>query len=124
MVSLTNVLLAFFFALFSYVMVIARTRRQAAAVTLAGMLVVALAAPPPAQAQSLLGVINSVLNVINGTIKTALNAIHSVRTAIRNFYQQVTWPVSLINQAKAMITQMVGQYRGLMQNIFNINLRS
>ncbi len=124
MVSLTNLLFGFFFVLFSYFMVIARTRREVVAVTLAGILVVTLAAPPPAQAQSLWGVINSVLNVINGAIKTALNAINSVRTAISNFYQQVTWPVSLINQAKAMITQMIGQYRGLMQNIFSINLKS
>lgn len=124
MVSLTNLLFGFFFVLFSYFMVIARTRRQLIAVTLAGILVITLAAPAPAQAQSLWGVINSVLNVINGAIKTALNAINSVRTAVSNFYQQVTWPVSLINQAKAMITQMIGQYSGLMQNIFNINLRS
>lgn len=124
MVSLTNLLFGFFFVLFSYFVVIARTRRQLIAVTLAGILVVTLAAPPPAQAQSLWGVINSVLNVINGAIKTALNAINSVRTAISNFYQEVTWPVSLINQAKAMITQMIGQYRGLMQNIFSINLKS
>jgi len=65
-----------------------------------------------------------VLNVINRLIKTAMNSINSVRTAISNFYQQVTWPVALINQAKAMVTQMIGQYRSLMQSIFNINLNS
>ncbi len=36
MVSLTNLLFGFFFVLFSYFMVIARTRRQVVAVTLAG----------------------------------------------------------------------------------------
>jgi hypothetical protein len=92
---------------------------------LAGVLVVALVSPPAAQAQgSIIGAIQSVLNVINGLIKTAMNSINSVRTAISNFYQQVTWPVALINQAKAMVTQMIGQYRSLMQSIFNINLAS
>ena len=106
-------------------MVIARTRRQVFALSLAGVLVVALVTPPRAQAQaSLVVVIQSVLNVINGVIKTGLNSINSVRTAISNFYQQVTWPVTLINQAKAMVTQMIGQYRSLMQNIFSINLKS
>jgi hypothetical protein len=125
MVLLTNVLFGSLFVLFSYWMVVARTRRQILALTLTGVLVVALVSPPAAQAQaSLIGAIQSVLNVINGLIKTATNSINSVRTAISNFYQQVTWPVALINQAKAMVTQMIGQYRSLMQSIFNINLNS
>ena len=85
----------------------------------------ALVSPPQVQAQgSLIAAIQSVLNVINGLIKTALNSINSVRTAISNFYQQATWPVALINQAKAVVTQMIGQYRTVMQNIFSINLKS
>jgi hypothetical protein len=125
MVLLTNVLFGLLFALFSYWMVVARTRRQVLALTLAGILVVALVSPPAAQAQgSLIGSIQSVLNVINRLIKTAMNSINSVRTAISNFYQQVTWPVALINQATALVTQMIGQYRSLMQSIFNINLNS
>ena len=125
MVALTSVLFCLVFSLFSYSMVIAKTRRQVLALTLAGLLAVALVAAPPAQAQgSLVAAIQSVLNVINGLIKTALNSINAVRSAISNFYQQVTWPVALINQAKAMVTQMIGQYRSLMRNIFNINLNS
>lgn len=125
MAALTNLLLGSLFALFSYSMVIAKTRRQVLALTLAGVLAVGLVSPPPAQAQgSLVAAIQSVLNVINGLIKTALNSINAVRTAISNFYQRVTWPVALINQAKAMVTQMIGQYRSLMQSIFNINLNS
>ena len=85
----------------------------------------ALVSPPQVQAQgSLVAAIQSVLNVINGLIKTALNSINSVRTAISNFYKQATWPVALINQAKAMVTQMIGQYRSVMQNIFSISLKS
>ena len=125
MVALTSVLFCLVFSLFSYSMVIAKTRRQVLALTMAGVLAVALVSPPPAQAQgSLVAAIQSVLNVINGLIKTALNSINAVRSAISNFYQQVTWPVALINQAKAMVTQMIGQYRSLMQSIFNINLNS
>lgn len=125
MVLLTNVLSGFFFVLFSYAMVKARARRQVLAVTLAGVLAVTLVSPPRAQAQgSLVGAIQSALNVINGVIETALNSINSVRSAISKFYQQVAWPVAVINQAKAMVTQMIGRYRNLMQTIFNINLRS
>ncbi len=119
-----TLLFSLFFILFSYFMVTARTRRQVVAFSLTGVLLVTLIAPPPAQAQSLWGSINAVLNVINGAIKNALNAIQSIQTSIRDYHQKVTWPISLINQAKASITQMVGQYRALMQNIFDLDLRS
>src|SRR6266699_3281887 len=109
MVFMTNVLSGFFFVAFSYWLVTARTRRQVLAAVLAGVLVVALVGPPQAQAQgSLVAAIQSVLNVINGLIKTALNSINSVRTALTNFYQQATWPVALINQAKATLPNPVG----------------
>lgn len=125
MVFLTNLLFGFVLAAFCYAMVSARTRRQLLALTVAGALAVTLLGPPPAQAQgSLVTAIQSVLNVINGLIKTALNSINSVRTALSNLYQQATWPVALINQAKANVTQMIGQYRGLMQSIFTIDLKS
>ena len=117
-------LFSIFFSLFSYFMVIARTQRQVLSIALAGVLVAALVAPPSVQAQSLWGSINSVLNVINGAIKNALNSIQSIQTSIRDFYQKLTWPISLINQAKALVTQMVNQYRALMQSIFDMDLRS
>jgi hypothetical protein len=125
MVFLTNMMFGLFLAAFVYAMVSARTRRQLLALTLAGALAVAVLGPPPAQAQgSLVAVIQSVLNVINGVIKTALNSINSVRTTVSNLYQQATWPVALINQARATVTQMIARYRGLMQNIFSIDLKS
>lgn len=125
MILRTNLLFGFFLALFPYCMVVARGRRQVVALALAGALVAALVNPPPAQAQgSLVAAIQSVLNVINGLIKTALDAINTVQTGIRNFYERAIWPVALINQARAMVSQMIGQYRNLMRNIFGINLQS
>src|ERR1700689_1120082 len=94
MVVLTNVLFGFFFILFSYGMIVARTRRQLLALALAGVLAVALVSPPPAQAQaSLVTAIQSVLNVINGKIQTALTAINKIQSTIDNYYQKVIWPV-------------------------------
>lgn len=125
MVVLTNILFGFFLISFCYGMVVARTRRQLFALTLAGVLAVSLTSPPPAQAQaSLITAIQSVLNVINGKIQTALTAINKVRSTINKYYQEAIWPVALTNQARALVTQMIGQYRGLMQNIFSSNLKS
>jgi hypothetical protein len=125
MVALTNILFGFFFILFCYGMVIARSRPQLLALALAGVLAVALVSPPPTQAQaSLVTAIQSVLNVINGKIQTALTAINTVRSTIDKYYQEVVWPVALIDQARALVTQMIGQYRSLMQDIFTTNLKS
>ncbi len=114
-----------FFVLFSWFMVKAKTRRQVIALVLAGTTVAVLIAPPRVQAQGgLVAAIQSVLNVINGVIHTALNSINSVRTAINNLHQTVAWPMQLINQAHSQVTQMVSRYRNLMQGVFTINLSS
>lgn len=125
MIVLTNALFGALFVLFSYCMVVARSRRQVLALTLVAALAIALVNPPTAHAQaSLVTAIQSVLSVINGKIQTALTAINKVRSTINKYYQEAVWPVALTNQARALVTQMIGQYRGLMQNIFSINLKS
>lgn len=125
MVALTSLLFGVFFISFVYGMVVARTRRQVLALALAAALIAGLVSPSPVRAQaSIVQAIQSVLNAINGAIQTALKAINSVRTTINTFYQDAVWPVALINQARAMVTQMIGQFRGLMQSIFSINLKS
>jgi hypothetical protein len=115
-----------FFAALTWLVVTVQNRRRLVAVTLAGvMLVTLVGAPQPAQAQmGILGAIQAVLNVINGVIHTALTAINTVRTAVNNLQQLVVWPQQLINQARAQVIQMIGQYRNLMSNIFKINLNS
>ena len=114
-----------FFLLFSWLMVTARTRRQVVALTLVGTIAATLIAPPPAQAQgTLVGAIQAVLNVINGAIQTALDSLNAVRGAVRAFYQSVIWPVNLINQARAQVTQMIGQYRQRMRDIFESDVGS
>lgn len=125
MAILIDALCAFFFALFGYLTITARTRRQVLALALAALLAVLVVNPPSAQAQvSLLTAIQSVLNVINGTTQTALSAINSVRRNIQQFYEQTVWPASRISQEQALMTQMIGQYRNRMQGIFEMNIKS
>jgi len=125
MVSLTNGVFVLLFGCFGCLMVIARSKRQVVAITLAGILAATLVSPPQASAQgSLVGVINSVLNLINGKIQTVLNAINSVRTTISNLYQQAIFPISLINQARAMVSQTISQYRTALRSLYALNLSS
>jgi hypothetical protein len=115
---------AFFFILFSWYVMTAQKRRQVVAVAVAGVVAAVVVSPRPVFAQGLWGAIQAVLNVINGIIQTALNAINSVRAAISQFYQLAVWPEQLINQAKALVTQMINHYRSLLASIFNMNLKS
>lgn len=125
MVTLTSFLLGLVLLLFSYGMIVAKTQRQVLAVVLSGVLVVAFANPRPARAQaSLVVVIESVLNVITGSIQSALNSIRAVRNTVNTFYQQTVWPVALVSQDRALVSQMIGQYRNLMQSIFSANVSS
>lgn len=111
---------------FTWFIVTANSSRRVVAVTVAGILVsTLLVVPPLAEAQGgLVQAIQAVLNVINGVLKNALNAINTARAAINNLYQTLVWPVQLINQARGQVTQMINQYRALMASILNINLRS
>lgn len=115
-----------FFAAFTWLVVRVRSGRKLTAVVLTGVLVMTLVGvPQPAHAQSgVLSGIQAVLSAINGVIQTALGAINTARTAVNNLHQAVVWPQQLINQAKAQVTQMVGQYRTPMSNIFRVNLAS
>jgi hypothetical protein len=120
------VLYTVFFATFAWLVVTIKSRRKLTAVALTGTLIMMLiGVPQPAHAQSgMLSGIQAVLSAINGVIHTALGAINTVRTAVNNLQQGVVWPQQLINQAKAQVTQMIGQYRTLMSNIFRVNLAS
>jgi hypothetical protein len=120
------VLYTIFLAALTWLVVTVQNRRRLVAVALAAVMAVTLVGvPQPVQAQmGIVGAIQAVLNVINGVIHTALTAINSVRTAVNNLQQLVVWPLQLINQARAQVTQMIGQYRNLMSTIFKINLNS
>ena len=111
---------------FTWFMVTANSSRRVLAVTVAGILVsTMLVAPPLAEAQGgLVQAIQAVLNVINGMLKNALTAINTARTAMNALYQNFVWPVQLINQARAQVTQMINQYRALMASILNMKLSS
>ena len=112
-----------FTLIFSGLMLLsAHSRRRVVAVALIGCLSVLVIAPAPAQGQLCLPcIIQAVLDTINKVIGNWLNLITGLLTNISNFYQQTVWPINLINQAKAQITAMIAQFRGLMQGIFSIN---
>lgn len=117
---------ALFFIALVWLVVTVKSPRKLLAVTLAGVMVMTVAgAPQPAHGQAgILSGIQAILNVITGVIQTALTSINGVRTAASNLQQLVAWPQQLINQARAQVTHMIGQYRLWMSSIFHVRLNS
>jgi hypothetical protein len=93
--------------------------RRAVGIALIVTFLVSMVFPPTAYAQfGLLGGIQNIINIINGAIRSALNAIGAVSRAIEALHQQIVWPVQLINQARNTIGSLIAQFRGLLQSIY------
>lgn len=92
------------------------------AILLIGCIAILGVSPPPAQAQFCLPcVIQTVLTTINQTLGSWLNRINRVMTSIQSFYEQTIWPIAAINQAKAQIRSIIGQFEGSIRAIFIFN---
>ena len=94
-------------------------------VVLVGTVTLGLVFPPPAYAQfGLLGSIQNILNVINGAIRSTLNLIGTTSQSLRGRYQQIVWPVELIDQARNAIASLITQFRAVMQSIYRAPVNS
>src|SRR5262244_3490817 len=92
--------------------------RRVVGVALIAILVVSMVFPSTVHAQfGLLGGIQNIINIIDGAIRSALNAIGAVSRAIEALHQEIVWPVQLINQARSTIASLIAQFRGLLQSI-------
>jgi len=108
--------------------------RRAVALTLVGAVALTMVAPP-ARAQLGIGAViaaaTAVVNLINNTIGGLLNAvrntigaINGVLTQFDRLWEQVVYPLNLINQARALVSSMIAQYRGLLTGLLRVNVGS
>jgi hypothetical protein len=109
--------------------------RSSIAVFLAMALAFGLVGPPPATAQigalAVIAAATAVVNLITLTIGALLGAsigllndINGSLQSLVNLWENIVYPVPLINQAQMMVTQLVAQFRGLVTAIDNVNVRS
>jgi len=110
-------------------------RRSSIAIFLAMALAFGLVGPPPARAQigalAVIAAATAVVNLITLTIGALLaasigllNDINGSLQSLVNLWENIVYPVPLINQAQTMVTQLVAQFRGLVTAIDNVNVRS
>jgi len=108
--------------------------RRVVALTLVGAVALTMVAPP-ARAQlgipAVIAAAAAVVNLINNTIGGLLNAVRStigsingVLTQFDRLWEQVVFPLQLINQARALVSSMIAQYRGLLTSLLRTNVAS
>ena len=108
--------------------------RRVIALTLVGAVALTMVAPP-ARAQIGIGAViaaaAAVVNLINNTIGGLLNAVRStigsingVLSQLDRLWEQVVYPLNLINQARALVSSMIAQYRGLLTTLLRVNVAS
>ena len=109
--------------------------RSRIAIFLAITLAFGLVGPPPAAAQigalAVIAAATAVVNLITLTIGALLadaivllRDINNSLQSLVNLWENVVYPVALINQAQLMVTQLVAHFRGLVSAVDNVNVRS
>jgi hypothetical protein len=68
--------------------------------------------------------LTTIISTLQNSIGQVLSGIQTINTTARNFEQQVVWPVTLINQTKAEVTQVRSQFTSLAGQIQSIPTNS
>src|SRR5215470_17362541 len=98
------------------------SKKQALIVAL--VLTFALAPAARAGVADILTLLNTITSTIRNGIGVALNGIQTIQNAERQLQQQVLWPVTVINQTKASVSQVRAQFTGLAQQVHSLATNS
>ena len=109
--------------------------RSTIAILLVMLIGFGLIAPPQAKAQigalgvaaaaaAVVALITNTIGALFGTANGLLGSINNFLQALVNLWQNIVYPIALINQARMLVTQLIAQFRGLITAIDNINVRS
>ena len=108
--------------------------RRAVAVTLVGAVALTMVAPPlraqlgiPAVIAAATAVVNLINNMIGGllnAVRGTIGSINGVLTQFDRLWEQVVYPLQLINQARALVSSMIAHYRGLLTALLRVIVSS
>ena len=109
--------------------------RSTIAILLVALIGFGLVAPPQAKAQigalgvaaaaaAVVALITNTIGALFGTANGLLGSINQFFQALVNLWENIVYPIALINQARMMVTQLITQFRGLVTAIGNINVSS
>lgn len=88
------------------------------------VLAVVLAPAARAGVGDIISLLNTITSTIRNGIGTTLNGIQTIQNTERQLQQQVLWPVTVINQTKASVSQVRAQFSGLAQQVHSLQTSS
>jgi hypothetical protein len=74
--------------------------------------------------QDIISLLTTITSTLQNGVGQVLSGIQSINTTVRNFEQQVVWPITLINQARAEVSQVRAQFSSLASQIQSIPTNS
>ena len=108
--------------------------RHVVAVTLVGAVALTIVAPPAkaqlgipaiiAAAAQVVATITNVIGPLFGSIRGTLGAVNGVLNQFLNLWEQVVYPPQSINRARALVSSLIAQYRGLLTALMRVNVSS
>lgn len=108
--------------------------RRVVALTLVGAIAFTVVAPPAkaqlgipaiiAAAAQVVSTINNVIRPLLNAIQGTIGAINGVLNQFRNLWEQVVYPLQLINRARALVNSLIAQFRGLLTALMRVNVSS
>ena len=126
-------LLSLFFTNLLAFFLVTRVRRVVA-LTVVGAVALTMVAPPakaqlgiPAIIAAAAAVVTMINNVIGGllnAVRGTIGSINGVLTQFQNLWQQVVYPLQLTNQARALVSSMIAQFRGILMALLRVNVSS
>jgi len=94
------------------------------ALILSFVLAVVLAPVARAGVGDIISLLNTITSTIRNGIGVALNGIQTIQNAERQLQQQVLWPVTVINQTKASVSQVRAEFTSLAQQVHSLATNS
>jgi len=89
-------------------------------VVILGCLLVLGSVKAKAGVQDIITLLTSIASTLQNGIGKVLSGIQSINATVRDFEQQVVWPVNLVNQTRAEVAQVRAQFSGLAAQIESI----
>jgi hypothetical protein len=68
--------------------------------------------------------INNVMRPLLQSISAASSAVQNILSTLRNFFEQVVWPITEINRIRGLVQQLIAQFSGILNTLYGINVAS
>ncbi|MCZ2078318.1 MAG: hypothetical protein LC130_25385 [Bryobacterales bacterium] len=112
---------------------VSRVRRAVALILVAAVALTVIAPPAKAQigAGAVISAATAIIRLINNTIgglldtaRDTMASINGVLTQFDRLWEEVVYPLELVNQTRALVGSMISQYRGVLTGLLQVNVSS